>query len=136
MVKLKFLENRKTVYSNFNGSGYITKLSGEARVPLDVSVFEGGFGPVTGFTIPNFSILHPADGELGRLAKGTSELLLNYWRRISINNWWSIRDCCIQSRREANALLFMIVKQYHKQSYFGEGSLFTLQTAVERVVYE
>ena len=133
-------ESQNSFTPNFNGSGYITKLSGEARVPLDVSVFgEGGFGPVTGFTIPNFSILHPADGELGRFfGEGNIGIVVGITGEGSLSTIGGASEI-VAFNPDEKQILFSFTGESSNNitnNHTGEGSLFTLQTAVERVVYE
>ena len=133
-------ESQNSFTPNFNGFGYISKLSGVARVPLDVSVFgEGVIGPVVGFTIPNFSILHPAEGELGRFfGKGNIGIVVGITGEGSLPTLGGASES-VSFNPEEKQMLFSFIGEGIENSttsHTGEGVLFALQTAVEKVVYE
>ena len=117
--------------------GFISKLTGEATVPLDVSVpIFGTIGKLSGESVPNFSLLHPGDGQIR--VQGTLSNVNLLWDSLDQEQFqtqWSIRSCCIQSRREADALLVHWRRRYSHESMDRKWKSIHLQTAVERKVY-
>ena len=58
--------------------GFISKLTGEATVPLDVAIpIFGTIGTLRGDSVPNFSLLHPGDGQIK--VQGTLSMSTLLW---------------------------------------------------------
>ena len=121
------------------GTGFISKLTGVATVPLDVSVpIFGTIGKLSGESVPNFSLLHPGDGQirvqgtlsnvnftLGFPGSGTIPKLSGASEVVAFNP-------------EERQMLFSFTGEREDtltKAWTGSGNLFTLQTAVERKVY-
>ena len=123
------------------GGGFISKLTGEATVPLDVSVpIFGTIGTLRGETVPNFSLLHPADGQFSRIF-GT---LTNFNFTLGWNGSGTIPKLggaseVVAFNPDEKQMLFSFTGEREDsltKAWTGSGNLFTIQTAVERRVYD
>jgi len=123
------------------GEGFISKLTGEATVPLDVSVpIFGTIGTLRGESVPNFSLLHPADGQFSRIF-GT---LTNFNFTLGWHGSGTIPKIggaaeSVAFNPEEKQMLFSFIgeaRSTFNPNWVGSGTLFTLQNAVERRVYD
>ena len=119
--------------------GYISKISGEASVPLDVSVFgTGTIRKLGGDSITNFALLQPGDGLFGF----HSESLIGIGVGITGEGQLPTLGGAAESitfNPEERDLLFSFTGEAEfafNPNWVGSGVLFTLQTAVERTVYD
>jgi hypothetical protein len=123
------------------GEGFISKLTGEATVPLDVSVpVFGTIGTLRGESVPNFSLLHPADGQFSRIF-GT---LTNFNFTLGWHGSGTIPKLggaseVVTFNPDEKQMLFSFTGEREDtltKAWTGSGNLFTIQTAVERRVYD
>ena len=120
--------------------GFIGKLTGEATVPLDVSIpVFGTIGTLRGESVPNFSLLHPGDGQIK--VQGT---LINFNFTLGFPGSGTIPKLggaseVIAFNPDEKQMLFSFTgerKDSLAKAWEGSGNLFTIQTAVERRVYD
>jgi hypothetical protein len=119
--------------------GYISKLTGEASVPLDVSVFgTGSIKTLGGDSITNFALLQPGDG----LFRFRSDTQIGITAGITGTGFIPSINGSAESvtfNPEEKDLLFSLIGEAtfsFNPNWIGSGVLFTLQTAVEKTVYD
>ena len=121
--------------------GYISKLTGEATVPLDVTIpIFGTIGTLHGESVPNFSLLHPGGGQLARIhgTLANFNFTLGWHGSGTIPKLGGAADSVTFNPDERD-LLFSFTGEAtfaFNLNWIGSGVLFTLQTAVERTVYD
>ena len=124
---------------NWISRGYISKLIGEARVPLDVTVFgTGTIRKLGGDSITNFSLLQPGDGLFGFHSESQIGIGVGIFGDGFIPTLSGAADSVTFNPDEKD-LLFSLTGEAtftHNLNWIGSGVLFTLQTAVERTVYD
>ena len=119
--------------------GYIGKLTGEASVPLDVSVFgTGSIRKLGGDSITNFALLQPGDGLFGFHSESQIGIGFGIFGAGSIPTLSGAADSVTYNPEEKD-LLFSFngeASSAFNPNWVGSGVLFTLQSAVERTVYD
>ena len=119
--------------------GYISKLTGEASVPLDVSVFgTGTIRKLGGDSITNFALLQPGDGLFGFRSDTEIGITAGITGTGFIPTLNGAADS-VTFNPEEKDLLFSLIGEAtfsFNPNWVGSGVLFTLQTAIERTVYD
>ena len=119
--------------------GYISKLTGQASVPLDVTVFGSGtIRKLGGDSITNFSLLGPGDGLFGFHSESRIGIGVGIFGDGSIPTISGAADSVTVNPKEKD-LLFSLTGEAEfafNPNWIGSGVLFTLQTAVEKTVYD
>ena len=115
------------------------RLFGEGRVPLDVTVFgTGTIRKLGGDSITNFSLLGPGDGLFGFHSESQIGIGVGIFGDGSIPTLGGVADSVTFNPDERD-LLFSFNGEgsfAFNPNWVGSGVLFTLQTAVERTVYD
>ena len=119
--------------------GYIGKITGEASVPLDVSVFgTGSIRKLGGDSITNFALLQPGDGLFGFRSESEIGIGVGIFGDGSIPTLGGSAES-ITVNPEEEQILFSFTGEAEfafNPNWVGSGVLFTLQSAVERTVYD
>ena len=119
--------------------GYIARITGEASVPLDVSVFgTGTIKTLGGDSVTNFTLLQPGDGLFGFHSESQIGIGVGITGEGQLPAFGGAADS-VTFNPEERDLLFSFTGEAEfafNPNWVGSGVLFTLQSAVERTVYD
>ena len=124
---------------SWTSRGYISKLSGEARVPLDVGVRGTGGFRFLGASKTNFALLQPGDG-LFAIKSNVGVAFVPNWNGSGTLRKFAGSAQSLTVNPEETQLLFSFIGERNAETTstveIGQGSLFNFSNFVERTTFD